>query len=369
MSDASAADEEDPFEEQRQIYELLSQETRHLVLQYILGHPEHLPSLDEFAYLIPKNKAAIRDQLQVLGEKGIVKQYDYPPNEGQRDLPSQFYGLTEHGLEVLEQYNYLRGLPIARAIYENTRLSEKSKRHLTAPRPDLPATIDQALTIDSENKDSSWIEQHIRKYNNDTDSLDDQIAVAEVLYEAGIGPDHDGIKKTELAEQLDTDLEYQPRTILNNLVDIGFVEATSPPGPDVFAISERRDEIVNGRVTEEAKKNLEALIEHIDDELQPLDLEDRAAELEGSQVGTEVPSIAMADGAGRTIREILADEFKIDQEQVVNFLQSGDPIDRLNSAVEAVEDSEEVSKSEDYGRVVFVQQAYRYRLTEKAMKS
>jgi hypothetical protein len=43
MSDAPAAEGGGPFEEQRQIYDLLSQETRHLILQFILGHPEHLP--------------------------------------------------------------------------------------------------------------------------------------------------------------------------------------------------------------------------------------------------------------------------------------------------------------------------------------
>lgn len=148
MSDAPAAEDPGPFEEQRRIYELLSQETRHLVLQYVLGHPAHLPSLDELAHVIPKNRAAIRDQLQVLAEAGIVERYDHPPNEGTRDLPSQFYGLTEYGVEVLDEYNYLAGLPIARAVYDNTRLSEKASRHRDAPRPDLPETVSRALAID-----------------------------------------------------------------------------------------------------------------------------------------------------------------------------------------------------------------------------
>jgi hypothetical protein len=51
---------------------------------------------------------------------------------------------------------------------------------------------------------------------------------------------------------------------------------------------------------------------------------------------------------------------------VTDYLRSGDPIDRLNAAVEAIESSEEVSKSEDYGQIVFLNQAYRYRLTEHA---
>ena len=68
MSDGTAAKGDGPFEEQRQIYDLLSQETRHLIVQLILGHPEHLVSLDELAYMMSKNKATIRNQLEVLVE-------------------------------------------------------------------------------------------------------------------------------------------------------------------------------------------------------------------------------------------------------------------------------------------------------------
>lgn len=369
MSDAPVVEEGGPFEEQRRIYELLSQETRHLILQYILGHPAHLPSLDELAYMMPKNKAAIRDQLQVLAEAEIIDRYEYHPNENSRDLPSQFYGLTEYGVEILNEYNYLRGLPIARAIYDNTRLSEKTERHHGAPRPELPTAVEQALTIeDSEDTaDIDRIAQYVRERKGNTHSVDDQVAVAKALYEAGIGPDREGIKRTELVERLEIDIEYRPRTILNHLVEIDLLEETAPPGPDVFAISERRDEIVNGRVTEEAEENIEALIAHIDDELQSIELEDEAAELEGPQVSASAPSVALADGAGRTVRSILADAFPVDPEGVIDYLRSGDPVDRLNEAVDVIEASEEVSKSEDYGRIVFVRPAYRYRLTEEAM--
>lgn len=370
MSDAPIVDEGGPFEEQREIYELLSQETRHLILQYILGHPAHLPSLDELAYMMPKNKAAIRDQLQVLTEAKIIDRYEYPPNEDARDLPSQFYGLTEYGVEILHEYNYLRGLPIARAVYDNTRLSEKAERHLGAPRPELPAGVEQALTIDDseDTEDFDRVAQYVRERKSNTHSVDEQVAVAKALYHAGIGPDAEGIKRTELVDRLEVELEYRPRTILNHLVEIDLLEETAPPGPDVFAISERRDEIVNGRVTEEAEANIEALIAHIDDELQSIELEDEAAELDGPQVSAATPSIALADGAGRTVRSILADAFPVDPEGVIDYLRSGDPVDRLNEAVDVIEASEEVTKSEDYGRIVFVRPAYRYRLTNRAME-
>jgi len=367
MSEVPAAKDGTPFEEQRQIYELLSQETRHLVLQYILGHPAHLLSLDEFAYLIPKNKAAIRDQLQVLEDADVIACYEHPPNEGTRGLPSQFYGLTEYGVAVLSEYNYLRGLPVARALYDNTRLSEKAERHLDAPRPDLPSNVDRALRIEDGPTDSDRVESFIRERQGDVPSVDDQVTLAKAFFEAGIGPEQEGIRRTDLLDEFGVELAHHPKTVLGNLVDTGLLEATKPPGPDVFAISERIDEIVDGRVTEEAQASLDALVAHIDDELQSIELDDGAAEISGSETVTSEPSVALADGAGRTIRSILASEFGTAPERVVEHLRSGDPIDRLNAAVDAIESSEEVTKSEEYGRIVFLSQAYRYRLTERAM--
>jgi hypothetical protein len=305
--------------------------------------------------------------LQVLADAGFVDRYDYPPNEDSRDLPSQFYGLTEYGVDVLHEYNYLRGLPVARALYENTRLSEKAERHRDAPRPDLPAPVREALTVDEADTPVNLdrVGRYIREQSGETRSADDLIEVVTALYEADIGPDHDGIKRIELLERFDVDIEFTPQTVLARLVEVGLLEEVTPHGPGFFAISERIDEIVNGRVTEEAEENVDALVAHIDDELQSVELTDDAAELDGRRT-TSTPSVAQADGAGRTIRSILAAEFDVPPERVVDYLRSGDPIDRLNAAVDAIEASEEVSKSQEYGRIVFRRPAYRYRLTEKA---
>lgn len=43
------------FGQQQQIHELLSQETRHHIIQTILGHPSYLPSITEFGYYISKS--------------------------------------------------------------------------------------------------------------------------------------------------------------------------------------------------------------------------------------------------------------------------------------------------------------------------
>ena len=137
-----------PFAEQQRLFELLSQDTRHLIIQELLGHPDHLMSLAEFEYMTGKSQAAITDQLETLIDAGILAQYTYEPSETKRDLPSKFYGFTEYGIGILYDYKYLRGLPVTRALYENTRKTEKIKRHEAAPRPELPDAVTAALEFD-----------------------------------------------------------------------------------------------------------------------------------------------------------------------------------------------------------------------------
>ncbi len=137
-----------PFAEQQRLFKLLSQDTRHLIIQELLGHPTHLMSLAELEYMTGKSQAAIKDQLEALIEAEILACYTYEPSEGKRDLPAKFYGFTERGVEILHDYKYLRGLPVARALYENTRKTEKIERHEAAPRPALPDVVADALEFD-----------------------------------------------------------------------------------------------------------------------------------------------------------------------------------------------------------------------------
>lgn len=151
-TDTGAADS-GPFAEQQRLFKLLSQDTRHLIIQELLGHPAHLMSLAELKYMTGKSQAAVKDQLETLIDAGILTRYTYEPSAGKRDLPSQFYGFTEQGVEILYDYKYLRGVPVARALYENTRKTEKIKRHESAPRPELPETVTEALEFDEPDLD------------------------------------------------------------------------------------------------------------------------------------------------------------------------------------------------------------------------
>ncbi|UHQ98608.1 ArsR family transcriptional regulator (plasmid) [Natrinema zhouii] len=155
MADVSAHSkpdhEENPLERQRELMELLSQETRHSIIQTLLGHPELLASADEINHFIPsKSKKTVEEQLDVLVEADVLGIYEFPPNKEKRGLPWKFYGFTEYGVGILGDFNYLKGVPMTRAVHQKTRKPEKIERHETAPRPPLPESVQTAFRLDEE---------------------------------------------------------------------------------------------------------------------------------------------------------------------------------------------------------------------------
>jgi len=97
-----------------------------------------------------KSRKTVQEQLEVLVEAEVVGIYDYPPNRDARGLPWKFYGFTERGADILGNFNYLKGVPIARAAHQKTRKPEKIERHETAPRPPLPEPVRVTFRIDEE---------------------------------------------------------------------------------------------------------------------------------------------------------------------------------------------------------------------------
>lgn len=357
MNDISSTNDDGPFEEQRRIFELLSQRTRHLIIQFILGHPDHLMSLDELDYMIPKSKAAISDQLDNLIDEGVLTLYTYEPSEGKRDLPSKFYGPTERGVEILYEFKYLRGVPVIRALYKNTKKTEKIERHECAPRPELPEKVRETLSMD-EGEDESDLNTFIHEKNEKLPTVEEQTKLAGALVDAGIGPEHEGYTSHEIDEELADEFDYSVRTLLEHLVDLGLVEKIRPSGPEILLVSERINEVINGRVDREVEQNLEELIGHMDSQLRVRSTENLPARSEPTT----------ADGAGETIRSLLAKEFGVSPEQVESHLREGDRLTKLNEAVEAIEKSEWTTKGDEYGKISYVLPPNRYRLTEKAIE-
>lgn len=146
-ADPFGGDDVLPIEKQRRAHQFLTQETRYHIIQAVLGHPRYLATLDELEYLVPKNRSTIREHLDRLAEKQVMMKYKYRGDEGERHDPREFWGFTSYGITLLDEYSYLRYVPVLRALQENLYLTKKIKRHQDAPRPDLPQDVADALKI------------------------------------------------------------------------------------------------------------------------------------------------------------------------------------------------------------------------------
>lgn len=149
MSETPSTNSGVPFEKKRELLATLSQETRHTIIQTLLGHPDNLASAGELHHMVGKSKKTVNDQLKVLVDEGIIAQFQHLPNKDRRGLPWQFYGFTQFGIDLLADFGYLSSVPMMRAIYEKTRKTDKVERHQQAPRPELPEVIQDALTSEN----------------------------------------------------------------------------------------------------------------------------------------------------------------------------------------------------------------------------
>ena len=126
-------------------------------------------------------------------------------------------------------------------MYERLETTDKIDKYAQTPRPG-DESEDEGLT------GSDALAAYIRDQRANTHSVGDQVSVATALYEDGIGPNHEGLTRNEIAEQLAFD--YSLRTVLNHLVDLDILKEFQPPSPSTYVISERRDQIINDEVEE-----------------------------------------------------------------------------------------------------------------------
>lgn len=197
------------------------------------------------------------------------------------------------------------------------------------------------------------IRNYIETQKDNARSTDEQIAIAHAMWDNGVGPQHDGLKRAEIEDELNLDLSHKPKTSLKHLVDIDVVEEFTRPGPDTYVIADWRDEdaFILGEVTEAAETAIESLIDHMQDD-------------DPVSGGTDP---AVADG-GVTVRSVLSTRFDYEPQSVEEQLRIGDPVDKLNEAVDAIQETEDLETRDDYGEVVFINKAYRYRLSTTAVR-
>lgn len=124
-------------EQTRERLRVITQETRFVLLQNIIGHPHQLPSLAELEHVNPsKARSTIVEHLEELIEAGIVERVEYEPNKSENDLPHVFFGLTEEGEDFLEAHRLFRAKETLRHFYDAVTKPEEIERYETAPRPE-----------------------------------------------------------------------------------------------------------------------------------------------------------------------------------------------------------------------------------------
>jgi DNA-binding transcriptional ArsR family regulator len=132
--------------DQRELLKIVIQDTRFMLIQTILGHPQQFPSLKEIVYANPsKSQSTIRNHLDRLIEHNIVTTEQLPKEERSRDLPYQFYRLTEEGRTFLERHDLLRS---EEAMQELNSVTEKTPvivKYEEAPRPDRGQSDERRL--------------------------------------------------------------------------------------------------------------------------------------------------------------------------------------------------------------------------------
>lgn len=194
----------------------------------------------------------------------------------------------------------------------------------------------------------------IRNQNSHALSVQEHPPVALELINAGIGPSHEGLTEAEIEDLIRFDLDFNLSTTLGHLVDRNVVEVIQPNRSSPYVISERLDEIVNGRIDEVVEEDIELLIDQIQ---------------ETDESSVEGGGKAVADGGGLSLTAFLADEFGVVADDLVMFLRAGEKVDNLNTAIDAIEESDEFDRQREYGRILFRFPARRYRISNLSMET
>lgn len=189
---------EDPFAEENDLYHFITQETRYLIAQYILAHPENLPSLEELDHAIPKGKSTIHEHMGRLQERGIVDAYELESERRSRDLPSTFYGLTEYGIYVVEELNLLDAKGMLQAMYADMDKPEQIRRYEDAPRPERKSEDDLREELD---------ELLRREQTDESETIRDAVGIANLLDPEQAGTPDRALLLSEIVEMGNSELE------------------------------------------------------------------------------------------------------------------------------------------------------------------
>jgi DNA-binding HxlR family transcriptional regulator len=128
----------DEYQERREKLHDLTQETRFNIIQTILMHPKQLPSLEEVVFMHPdRSRATLREHLEKLREMDVVRKVELPKDQRSRDTPKVFYGLTDEGRAMLEEFGLLDIEDTLQYLYQNMKKPDRIRKYEEAPRPDV----------------------------------------------------------------------------------------------------------------------------------------------------------------------------------------------------------------------------------------
>lgn len=99
-------------------------------------------------------------------------------------------------------------VPVARSVYRNTRKTDRIERHESAPRPELPTVVRDALTY-SDPGALGELAAYVRRQNTGDPLLSAQLRLLERLVEEGVDPEHDGLTAAEVAERIDRGVTHE----------------------------------------------------------------------------------------------------------------------------------------------------------------
>jgi len=223
------------------------------------------------------------------------------------------------------------------------------------------------------------IEDWIREENGNQPSHIDQILVAYWLFRNDVTIDDNEDRRTsQLRDELEDRLDHEVERALENLAEIGVVEKFEPP-TRVFIRNERTGDAFFSPHDEEFPPNL---FEEISRLVYDIHLRERLAEngpYPGQLHPPEIASIAdggdaSAEDSGddQLLRSFVADELSVSPEEVEQALVDfDDPIpcmEQFADLIEAIKESDEVTRRVEYDRVGWQNRANRWALSQTAKR-
>lgn len=206
------------------------------------------------------------------------------------------------------------------------------------------------------------LEGWIRTENEADDSVADQVTVAKWFWKRDITTLQDRVARTsQVSEGTEHCLDHQVRTCLDNLEEIGVLVQFDPPGSGQYIRHHRSGENFYDPSSREFVPLLEEDLSRFLDDLGSRG-EPPLQRADGGDDVAEVPP--------QTLRKVAGDALDVDEEDVESALTSpDDPIERMNrydSVVKAIKDSDEISRNRDYDEMGWRNSALRWSLSERA---